>query len=72
MITTHSQLIESLRHEKRVYRSVGIPVTAFDALQKLKRRHNLATNSEALTYALIMTEESEVTNYDSSHRPAGI
>lgn len=65
-----TRLISALRREKRVYRSIGIPVTAFDALQALKRRHHLSTNSEALTYALMMTEESEVTKHDSKHRSA--
>ncbi|AOS96136.1 hypothetical protein AUP74_00667 [Microbulbifer aggregans] len=49
--------LEQLMTGKRVFRSIAIPIQAFDALQGLKRRHNLANNNEVISYALIRTEE---------------
>ena len=40
-------------NEKRVYREIAFPVSAFDVLQDLKRKWGLRTNGEVLTRVLL-------------------
>lgn len=42
-----------LINEKRVYRRLAFPVSAFDALQRLKREWRLETNAAVLTRLLL-------------------
>lgn len=39
--------------EKRVFRQVGLPVSAFDVLKQLQRAWRLDTNAEVLTRLLL-------------------
>jgi hypothetical protein len=41
------------RNERRVYRQIAFPVSAFDVLQDLKRTWALGTNGEVLTRLLV-------------------
>ena len=50
MPNAHTRLVLD---ERRVYREVAFPVSAFDALQSLKRRWRMQTNGEVLTRLLL-------------------
>lgn len=52
----NTKYLSQLMAGQRVFRSIAIPTQAFDALQKLKRRYDLATNNEVISLALIETE----------------
>jgi hypothetical protein len=49
-------------NEKRVYREVALPVSAFDALQRLKRAWDVRTNAEVLTLLLLNADREMMKN----------
>jgi len=46
-------MLEHALMEERIFRQLAIPLSAFDALQHLKRYHGFTFNVEAITYALL-------------------
>jgi hypothetical protein len=48
--------------ERRVYRTIAFPVSAFDALQVLKRAWRLQTNGEVLTRVLLDAAQRNMEN----------
>ena len=52
MIVT-PEILECALLEQRIFRELSIPLSAFDALQHLKRYHGFTFNVEAITYALL-------------------
>lgn len=49
-------------NEKRVYREVALPVSAFDVLQRLKRTWGVRTNAEVLTVLLLSADREMMKN----------
>ena len=45
--------LEATLLERRIFRQLAIPLSAFNALQALKRYHGFTFNVEAITYALL-------------------
>jgi hypothetical protein len=57
--------------ERRVYRQIALPVSAFDTLQQLKREWRLSTNAEVLTQLLLAERQRlmmENDEYDAKAR----
>ena len=57
--------------ERRVYRQVAFPISAFDVLQDLKRGWRLGTNGEVIT-RLLLTEGRKLVSKNAEQNRAGL
>lgn len=58
--------------ERRVYRTIAFPVSAFDALQRLKRAWRMQTNGEVITRVLLeFTDNPLLKNDDAGGTDCG-
>ena len=53
---TPKETIEKTQNEKKIFRELAIPLSAFEILQDLKRRYGFTRNVDAITYALMTVE----------------
>lgn len=58
------QMLEYALSEDRIFRQLAIPLSAFDALQHLKRYHGFSLNIEAITYALLTVADLNPMEHD--------
>ena len=63
MIVT-PEILECALLEQRIFRQLSIPLSAFDALQHLKRYHGFTFNVEAITYALLTVADLNPMEHD--------
>ena len=63
MIVT-PEILECALLEQRIFRQLSIPLSAFDALQDLKRYHGFTLNIEAITYALLTVADLNPMEHD--------
>jgi hypothetical protein len=57
-------MLEHALKEERVFRQLAIPLSAFDALQHLKRYHGFTFNIEAITFALLTVADINPMEHD--------
>ncbi len=55
-------------NERRVYRQIAFPVSAFSVLQGLKRAWSVETNGEVLTRLLLTAGRTTLMENDESER----
>ena len=72
---TPKETIEKTQNEKKIFRELAIPLSAFEILQDLKRRYGFTRNVDAITYALMTVENLKLLEqslnepeYTSKHR----
>ena len=72
---TPKETIEKTQNEKKIFRELAIPLSAFEILQDLKRRDGFTRNVDAITYALMTVENLKLLEqslnepkYTSKHR----
>ena len=72
---TPKETIEKTQSEKKIFRELAIPLSAFEILQDLKRRYGFTRNVDAITYALMTVENLKLLEqnlneqkYTSKHR----
>ena len=72
---TPKETIEKTQNEKKIFRELAIPLSAFEILQDLKRRYGFTRNVDAITYALMTVENLKLLEqslnepkYPSKHR----
>ena len=72
---TPKETIEKTQNEKKSFRELAIPLSAFEILQDLKRRYGFTRNVDAITYALMTVENLKLLEqslnepkYTSKHR----
>lgn len=72
---TPKKTIEKTQSEKKIFRELAIPLSAFEILQDLKRRYGFTRNVDAITYALMTVENLKLLEqnlnepkYTSKHR----
>jgi len=53
---TPKETIEKTQSEKKIFRELAIPLSAFEILQDLKRTYGFTRNVDAITYALMTVE----------------
>ena len=53
---TPTEIIEKTQSEKKIFRELAMPLSAFEILQDLKRRYGFTRNVDAITYALMTVE----------------
>jgi len=53
---TPKETIEKTQSEKKIFRELAIPLSAFEILQYLKRTYGFTRNVDAITYALMTVE----------------
>jgi hypothetical protein len=57
-------MLEHALMEERIFRQLAIPLSAFNALQHLKRYHGFTFNVEAITYALLTVADLNPMEHD--------